>query len=115
MVDPTPVDKTEPLENQHSNTEPSGVTLWQYLEWRCDFVSDDDAPTLRLFMGDRLVQSEPAADPFGIIDCSVRWFDIAQGVSREPVRAPSVPIPNRRSVADRRCGSRGGRREQDIH
>jgi hypothetical protein len=81
-------------------SEPRTLTVWQYLEWRCEYWQDGGASELRLYMAEQLVQLARPLDTFEALERSARWHS-------------EVPIPDPRSGLDRRAVPRGGRRAED--
>jgi hypothetical protein len=81
-------------------SEPRTVTVWRYLEWRCEYWQAGGASELRLYMAEQLVQLARPLDTFETLERSARWHS-------------EVPIPDPRSGLDRRAVPRGGRRAED--
>jgi hypothetical protein len=71
--------------------EARAITVWRYLEWRCEYWEGDGASELRLYRSDEL---------FEILERLVSWHN-------------ALPIPEIRSGLDRRAVRRGGRRAED--
>jgi hypothetical protein len=69
--------------------EERAITVWQYLEWRCEY-----------WQGEKLVQLARPLDTFETLQRSARWHS-------------ALPIPEIRSGLDRRAVRRGGRRAED--
>ena len=80
--------------------EARSVTVWQYLEWRCEYWQGGGASELRLYRGEQLVQLARPLDTFETLERSASWHN-------------AVPIPDPRSGLDRRAVPRGGRRTDD--
>ena len=76
------------------------VTVWRYLEWRCEYWQAGDASELRLYMAEQLVQLARPLDTFETLERAARWHS-------------EVPVPDPRSGLDRRAVPRGGRRAED--
>jgi hypothetical protein len=88
------------------------VTLWRYLEWRCEYSECGGQSELRLYMAERLhlVQSNPSGT-VETLERSASWLDL---VRRTGTEADSWElIPDLRSGLDRRAVRRGGRRSGD--
>jgi hypothetical protein len=80
--------------------EERAITVWQYLEWRCEYWQGNGASELRLYKGEKLFQLARPLDTFETLQRSARWHS-------------AVPIPEIRSGLDRRAVRRGGRRAED--
>jgi hypothetical protein len=76
------------------------ITVWQYLEWRCEYWQGNGTSELRLYRSEQLVQLARPLDTFETLERSARWHN-------------DVPIPEIRSGVDRRAVRRGGRRAED--
>jgi hypothetical protein len=76
------------------------ITVWRYLDWRCEYWDCGDASELRLYLAERLVQLARPVDTFETLARSARWHS-------------EVPVPDLRSGRDRRAIRRGGRRAED--
>jgi hypothetical protein len=76
------------------------ITVWQYLEWRCEYWQGQEASELRLYKSEQLVQLAHPLDTFETLERSASWHN-------------DVPIPEIRSGLDRRAVRRGGRRAED--
>ena len=80
--------------------EARAITVWRYLEWRCEYWEGDGASELRLYRSDELFQLARSLDTFEILERLVSWHN-------------ALPIPEIRSGLDRRAVRRGGRRAED--
>jgi hypothetical protein len=80
--------------------EARAITVWRYLEWRCEYWQGDGASELRLYRGEELYQLARPLDTFETLERSANWHN-------------SLPIPELRSGLDRRTVRRGGRRAED--
>jgi hypothetical protein len=80
--------------------EARAITVWRYLEWRCEYWQDNEASELRLYRGDTLYQLARPVDTFDTLERSANWHN-------------TLPIPEIRSGLDRRAARRGGRRAED--
>jgi hypothetical protein len=80
--------------------EARAITVWRYLEWRCEYCEVEGASELRLYRGDKLFQLARPVDTFATLERSASWHD-------------ALPIPEIRSGLDRRAVRRGGRRAED--
>lgn len=76
------------------------ITVWQYLEWRCEYWQGDGTSELRLYRDEKLFQLAHPLDTFETLQRSARWHS-------------ELPIPEIRSRLDRRAVRRGGRRAED--
>lgn len=76
------------------------ITVWQYLEWRCEYWQAGGASELRLYRAGLLVQLARPLDTFETLERSANWHS-------------ALPVPDPRSGLDRRAGARGGRRAGD--
>jgi len=81
-------------------SEARAITVWRYLEWRCEYWQDSDGSELRLYRGETLYQLARPVDTFETLERSARWHN-------------ALPIPEIRSGLDRRAVKRGGRRAED--
>jgi len=82
-------------------SEARAITLWQYLEWRCEYWESNGASELRLYRAEQLVQLARPVDTFETLQRSANWHN-------------DLPIPEIRSGrVDRRAVRRGGRRAED--
>jgi hypothetical protein len=91
---------TQQLTAVTDKTEERTITVWTYLQWRCEYWQGGGASELRLYMGEQLVQLARPADTFETLVRSANWHS-------------SVPVPDPRSGLDRRARPRGGRRSED--
>ena len=82
------------------STEERTITVWTYLQWRCEYWEGGGVSELRLYMGEQLVQLARPLDTFETLVRSASWHT-------------SVPVPDPRSGLDRRARRRGGRRSDD--
>ena len=82
------------------SNEARTITVWRYLNWRCEYWECHDASELRLYLAERLVQLARPVDTFETLERSARWHS-------------DVPVPDPRSGLDRRAIRRGGRRADD--
>ena len=80
--------------------EARAITVWRYLEWRCEYWEGDGASELRLYRGEKLFQLARPLDTFETLQRSENWHN-------------ALPIPEVRSGLDRRAVRRGGRRAED--
>ena len=87
------------------------ITVWQYLQWRCEYCDCGGAAELRLYMADRLhlVQSDP--DTLKTFERSASWLNFVKRTAAEADSWETIPDP--RSGLDRRVVRRGGRRSDD--
>jgi len=81
-------------------SEARAITVWQYLEWRCEYWQDNEASELRLYRGEKLFQLARPLDTFETLERSASWHN-------------ALPVPEIRSGLDRRTLRRGGRRAED--
>jgi hypothetical protein len=89
-----------PLTATKAATQARTITVWRYLEWRCEYWQQEGASELRLYKADQLVQLAYPLDTFETLERSANWHN-------------AVPIPDPRSGLDRRAVRRGGRRAED--
>jgi hypothetical protein len=89
------------------------ITVWQYLEWRCEYCDRGGASELRLYMAEHFLQSAQPRDTFEMLERSASWLSLIKGIRADP--GSTAPIPDRRSSLDRRAVPRGGRRGDDHH
>jgi hypothetical protein len=80
--------------------EERAITVWQYLQWRCEYWQGNGASELRLYRSEKLFQLARPRDTFEALQRSARWHS-------------ELPIPEIRSGLDRRTVRRGGRRAED--
>ena len=80
--------------------EERAITVWHYLEWRCEFWQGNGTSELRLYRGERLFQLARPLDTFETLQRSATWHS-------------ELPVPEIRSRLDRRAIRRGGRRAED--
>ena len=80
--------------------EARAITVWRYLEWRCEYWQGNGASELRLYRGETLFQLARPLDTFETLERSASWHN-------------ALPIPELRSGLDRRAVPRGGRRAED--
>jgi len=80
--------------------EARAITVWQYLEWRCEYWQGNGASELRLYRAEQLVQLARPLDTFETLQRSASWHN-------------ALPIPEIKSGLDRRAVRRGGRRAED--
>ena len=80
--------------------EARAITVWRYLEWRCEYWQEGGASELRLYRGEKLFQLARPLDTFETLQRSANWHN-------------ALPIPEIRSGLDRRAVRRGGRRAED--
>ncbi len=93
--------------------EPRTVALWHLGEWRCEYGEDHQSRTLRLYMGEQLVQASHARDMFETLRQSADWQGAVRSGPRDPGRGNALAAtPDRRS--GRRAVARGGRRTYDA-
>lgn len=88
------------LTTMSGGSEARAITVWQYLEWRCEYWQGKGASELRLYKSEQLVQLAHPLDTFETLERSANWHN-------------AVPIPEIRSGRDRRIARRGGRRAED--
>ena len=91
---------TQQLTAVTDKTEERTITVWTYLQWRCEYWQGGGASELRLYKADQLVQLAYPLDTFETLERSANWHN-------------AVPIPDPRSGLDRRAVRRGGRRAED--
>jgi hypothetical protein len=80
--------------------EARAITVWRYLEWRCEYWQGNGASELRLYRGEQLFQLARPLDTYETLERSAIWHN-------------ALPVPEIRSGLDRRAVRRGGRRAED--
>ncbi len=64
--------------------EPRTIALWHLCEWRCEYSEDDQSRTLRLYMGEQLVQAYHPRDMFETLRQSADWQGPYEAVPATP-------------------------------
>jgi hypothetical protein len=92
------------------NTEPRTATIWRHSEWRCEYWDTDASASVRLYMGQELVQSHTTRDAFDALAQSETWRQAVRGASEQYWHETSLLEQADRRVQERRRVARGGRR-----
>ncbi len=94
--------------------EPRTIAVWRLGDWRCEYADDGQARTLRLYMGEELVQSSHARDMFDTLRQAAEWKGAVRSDPRDRgLGTARAATPDRRS-SQRRAVARGGRRTDDA-
>jgi hypothetical protein len=99
-VEPVAVSTSSQVTKTPRQKEARAITVWHYLEWRCEYWQGNGASELRLYRGETLFQLARPRDTFEVLERSASWHN-------------ELPIPEIRSGRDRRTVRRGGRRADD--
>src|SRR3954451_11806751 len=95
------------------NTEPRTATIWRYSEWRCEYWDTDASASVRLYMGQELVQWHATRDPFDALAQSETWRQAVRGASEQSWHESTLLEQPDRRVQNRRRVAGGGRRDED--
>ena len=80
------------LTTMSAGNEARAITVWQYLEWRCEYWQGKGASELRLYKAEQLVQLAHPLDTFETLERSASWhndvpipeIEIRSGPPRRP-------------------------------